>query len=118
MDIGAYEYPHIVSAEEQIHIDKINLSVYPNPVNLNKRGGSFYCTVSFNLPSAGKAEVSIYNIKGQKIRTLLNTNTAPGEYNMQWDGLNDTGNKVGTGVYFVRISTPFNDNIERVVMIK
>jgi hypothetical protein len=117
IDLGAYEYQYSSVADE-FQDEKMNVTVYPNPVNLDKRGSEFYCTISFNLPEQGKLVVEIYNIKGQMVRRLLDVDTPSGEYNIRWNGLNEMGRRVGTGMYFVRIAAAGRETAERVMMIK
>jgi hypothetical protein len=117
IDLGAYEYQYSSVADE-FQDEKMNVTVYPNPVNLDKRGSEFYCTISFNLPQQGKLVVEIYNIKGQMVRRLLDVDTPSGEYNIRWNGLNEMGRRVGTGMYFVRIAAAGRETAERVMMIK
>jgi len=69
---------------------------YPNPFNANT-------VISFSLAEAGRTKVSIYNILGQKIITLLDDYRPPGDHLVMWDGKNDKGEPVSTGIYLYRI---------------
>ncbi len=69
---------------------------FPNPFNPET-------TIKFSLPQESKAELTIYNIKGQKVRTLVNAICETGINTTVWNGTNDAGNKVGTGVYFYKL---------------
>lgn len=70
---------------------------YPNPFNA-------HTTISFNLQSTGNVELSIYNIAGQKIATLQNGQLNAGKYDIVWNGRNDSGAEVASGIYFYRLS--------------
>ncbi|NIR47172.1 T9SS type A sorting domain-containing protein, partial [candidate division KSB1 bacterium] len=70
---------------------------YPNPVNPET-------TIRFDLPESGHVRLSIYNMLGQKIRTLLNEIRSAGQYSIRWDGKNDFGSEVSSGVYIVRMT--------------
>lgn len=70
---------------------------YPNPFNLET-------TIKFYLPQESKVELTIYNIKGKKVRGLVDDNCETGIYTAVWNGKNDAGNKVGTGVYFYKLN--------------
>jgi flagellar hook assembly protein FlgD len=70
---------------------------YPNPFNPST-------TIEYVVSQAGEYELSVYNLLGQKIRTLLSSQLTAGDYRAQWDGRNDTGQKVGSGIYFYRLS--------------
>ena len=71
---------------------------YPNPFNPQT-------TIKFNLPTAGHAELSIYNMLGQKIRTLANEAFSSGEHEKIWDGRSDDGQLMASGVYFYRLKS-------------
>ena len=73
---------------------------YPNPFNPQT-------TIHFEIPSTGKQMVKvglhIYNLQGQLICTLINEERSPGAYQVRWDGLDEGGNNVVTGIYLYRI---------------
>ncbi len=69
---------------------------YPNPFNPET-------TILFNLPQAGEVELVIYNIRGQRVSTLLNEYQQSGENRIVWDGRDESGRPVSSGVYFYRI---------------
>ncbi|MFC1552855.1 mannonate dehydratase [Candidatus Latescibacterota bacterium] len=66
---------------------------YPNPFNLNT-------TIEFMLPSAGHTDLAVYNSTGQKIRTLVSSSISAGAHRQNWDGCDDSGATVSSGVYF------------------
>jgi len=71
---------------------------YPNP---------FYneTQIIFHLTNAGKTELTIYNMSGQKIRTLINSFYTSGRHSVIWDGKDNSGNAVNPGIYFYQLST-------------
>ncbi len=69
---------------------------YPNPFNPST-------TFRFDLPSATHVKLSIYNILGQKIKTLLNRNMIAGFHSIQWNGTNDASEEVASGMYLYRL---------------
>ena len=69
---------------------------YPNPFNAGT-------TIRFDLPYPGRVKITIYNLLGQGVRTLLDGSPYPGQINVQWDGTNAGGNPVASGVYFCRL---------------
>jgi hypothetical protein len=71
---------------------------YPNPFNPST-------TVEFNLPKRGEVVVTIFNILGQPVRILAHETLAAGEHSITWDGTNDAGHNVASGVYFCRVET-------------
>ena len=66
---------------------------YPNPFNPTT-------TIKFYIPVAQKIELSVYNILGQKIRSLVSGFQTAGTNSIVWDGKNDLGKLVGSGIYF------------------
>lgn len=75
---------------------------YPNPFNPET-------AISYQLPANGEAairqvELAIYNSLGQKVRTLVKASQAPGAYRVTWDGRNDAGAPVASGIYIYRLS--------------
>jgi len=78
-------------------------SNYPNPFNPNTH-------ISFNLADPGYTTISIYNILGQKIGTLVNEYKPAGHYSVMWNGTNRSGKPVSSGIYFYRLeSNEFTD---------
>ncbi|MCF7825843.1 MAG: T9SS type A sorting domain-containing protein [Candidatus Marinimicrobia bacterium] len=75
---------------------------YPNPFNPTT-------TIDFDIGFLDglnqEVEFSIYNIRGQEVRTLMNTQMQPGSYSMMWNGLDDQGKQVSSGIYFARLMT-------------
>ncbi len=71
---------------------------FPNPFNPSTE-------IRFNLPEAGNVNLAIYNLMGQKIRTLSSVNMTPGYHAIIWDGTNDMGSQVATGMYFYSIQS-------------
>jgi hypothetical protein len=73
---------------------------HPNPFNPRT-------SIGFDIPAADGQRVSvrinIYNLQGQRIRTLIHDERSPGHYQIQWNGLDDAGNPVSAGVYLLRM---------------
>ena len=86
-------------------------NAYPNPFNPSTR-------IEFNLPVTNNVKIEIFNVIGQKVRTLLDETRAPGNYTVVWDSRNDAGQRMSTGVYFVKMqSSHFNKTI-KVMLLK
>ncbi len=101
IDMGAYEFgaPPYVKADEDIipFASKIFLTNYPNPFNPST-------TISFYIPQESKINLSIYNIKGQKVKTLINGKKKKGEWNTVWDGTDEYNNTVSSGIYLYKLN--------------
>jgi len=71
-------------------------SNYPNPFNPET-------TMSFSIPSESNVNLSVYNIKGQKVATLANDTFEKGKHELIWSGKDSNNNSVATGVYFYKL---------------
>jgi hypothetical protein len=72
------------------------ISNSPNPFNPST-------TISFSLSAPGKAELAVYSATGQKVRTLVSGNKTAGTHSVVWDGRDDSGKPVSSGVYLSRL---------------
>jgi len=70
---------------------------YPNPFRLQTN-------ISFNTSTKAMADLSIYNVKGQLVKKLFRGITDKGEHNCIWDGTDETGIRVSSGMYFCKLS--------------
>lgn len=89
------------------------LGNYPNPFN-PATGIEFY------LPVPAQTELVIYDVRGRKIRTLLQEEKPAGRHVMRWDGRNDSGQVMATGIYYYAISTENSSYtaVKKMMMIK
>ncbi|MBN1212068.1 MAG: T9SS type A sorting domain-containing protein [candidate division Zixibacteria bacterium] len=84
---------------------------YPNPFNPAT-------TFEYSLPYACEVELNVYNIRGQKVRTLVNQTMSAGRYTAVWHGVNDDGRSVASGVYFYRIRTDDFVATKKMILMK
>ncbi|MDH5268447.1 MAG: C25 family cysteine peptidase [Candidatus Krumholzibacteria bacterium] len=86
---------------------------YPNPFNP-------VTTIEYWVPGGIRNAVSlvIYDVRGARVRTLVDGEKAAGRYAAQWDGRNDAGAPVGSGVYFYRMSAGSFQDARRMVLLK
>jgi len=96
---------------EHIVETNILLNNYPNPFNPET-------TISFTLPKDEFAKIEIYNIKGQKVKTLINGKYAKGIQTATWKGLNDNGKKVASGIYMYKLITKDKTITQKMLMLK
>ena len=87
------------------------LSNYPNPFNPET-------VIRFALASDAFVSIEIYNIRGQRVRSLVAEERRAGEYNVMWNGRDDNGNSVAAGIYFYRMRAGEYQSIRRMLMIK
>ncbi|UCG60424.1 MAG: VCBS repeat-containing protein [Candidatus Zixiibacteriota bacterium] len=84
---------------------------YPNPFNP-------FTTIGFDLPSRSGVDITIYNISGQAVRHLLNAELPAGTHNVAWNGTNDEGIPVATGVYLCRLKAGDQEAIKKMALLK
>lgn len=102
-----------VGIDEQTAIPSVySLSNYPNPFNPNTR-------ISFSLPENSKISLEIYNVKGQRVKTLVNrTDYQAGNHNIQWDGKDDNGSSIASGVYFYKLQSTHKTLVNKMLLMK
>ncbi len=77
--------------------DVFSMQVHPNPFNPST-------SFSFALPQDAKAEISVFNCRGQRVKTLVNDFFTAGTHAVVWNGQDDNDVSVGSGIYFYRLS--------------
>jgi hypothetical protein len=90
----------IVFGNREAEISTIPISYalhpnFPNPFNP-------VTTLQYDLPEPGPVTLHIYNLLGQKVCTLVDAEIPAGRHSMQWQGRDDRGRPMPTGIYFVR----------------
>ncbi|NQV41801.1 MAG: T9SS type A sorting domain-containing protein [Candidatus Marinimicrobia bacterium] len=97
-DMGAIEYPHALSNNDDTPLPEsysLNQN-YPNPFNPTT-------TISYSLPEQSSVKLTVFDIRGQEVANLQQVERSPGNYEVQWNGIDQSGNPVSTGVYFARL---------------
>jgi len=84
---------------------------YPNPFNPETN-------IEFGLPEAGQVTLKIYNTLGQEVRTLVNSDLPTGMHKIKWDGINNSGIRVASGVYVYRITANNKTRIKKMLLIR
>ncbi|MFZ1682973.1 MAG: M6 family metalloprotease domain-containing protein [Candidatus Zixiibacteriota bacterium] len=91
---------------------------YPNPFNPST-------TISYTIPagtgigsSKAHTQLAVYNLLGQKVKTLVDADQGPGSYSVEWDGKSDRGTVVGSGVYFYRLDHGDVKASKKMVLLK
>ena len=92
-----------VSAKEETPANFQLQQNYPNPFNPST-------TIPFSLNEAGFVNLSIYNITGQKVRTLVDNFHSVGSHTVTWNGLDDSSKSTAAGIYIYQLK--FGDTIE------
>ena len=94
--ISTYNYSIETSAENELLKPETTLSNYPNPFNPDT-------TIRFNVIADCNVQIDVFNIKGQKINSLVNEQLLKGEHSITWNGENTSGKKVGSGLYLYKL---------------
>jgi len=84
---------------------------FPNPFNPTT-------TIEYSIPTAGNVELVIFNMTGQKVRTLVNQTKDAGFYKAVWDGKNEMGETAASGMYFYKLVSGNFNKIEKMTLIK
>ncbi|MDZ4182490.1 MAG: FlgD immunoglobulin-like domain containing protein, partial [Candidatus Cloacimonadaceae bacterium] len=105
-------YTEITANEDPLSPPMISsLGSHPNPFTAS-------AAISFKLETPGRTEISIFNIKGQKVRSLMNVDKAVGDHQVIWDGKDDTGSKLANGIYLIRLSSGNETRTVKAVLAK
>lgn len=84
---------------------------YPNPFNPTT-------TINYTLEKAGDVSMTIYNVIGETVKTLVNASQSAGAHSVVWDATNDMGYKVAAGVYFYELEFGGKTAIQKMMLIK
>ncbi|MCF7858015.1 MAG: T9SS type A sorting domain-containing protein, partial [Candidatus Cloacimonetes bacterium] len=115
IDMGAYEFqgdPQSNDENEIIIPEITQISNYPNPFNPST-------TIKLDLAESGKIVLAIYNIKGQKVKTLLDAYSSKGHFEIIWRGTDDSKKKVSSGNYFIKLKVNGEEKaVSKCVLLK
>jgi hypothetical protein len=102
----------VTSESKTLLPDAFSLSQnYPNPFNPET-------AIRYALPHDCLVELSIYNILGQKVKTLIKEYQSAGYKTIHWDGRDDEGKEVGSGVYFYKIKADSYIDVKKMALLK
>ena len=107
------EIIHSVLAEDNIceSMEYKLYQNYPNPFHQTT-------TISYYIPMDNKVNLSIFNIKGQKVKTLVNEEKEKGEWKKTWNGTDEHNIKVPSGIYFYKIETDGFYEIKKTILLR
>ncbi|RLC50903.1 MAG: hypothetical protein DRI23_06130, partial [Candidatus Cloacimonadota bacterium] len=87
------------------------LGNYPNPFNPTTE-------ISFALKDAEKVNLEIFNVRGQKVKTLVNKSMDAGLHQIVWEGLDDAGKQISSGIYFYKMQAGEYNATRKMIMMK
>lgn len=102
-----------VSNNDQVVVSapKLLNQNFPNPFNPET-------TISFDMPKAGNARLDVFNVKGQLVKNLFNGNAPYGKTNLVWNGTDNSGQNVPSGLYFYRLNTNGRSETRKMMLMK
>jgi hypothetical protein len=108
--------PTVVDVEDEnenseLPTDYVLEQNYPNPFNPETR-------INYSIPESGYITLRIFNVSGLLVRTLYQGDQPAGRYEVVWDGKNNSGSKVGSGVYFYRLQANNFAQVKKMVLLK
>jgi len=84
---------------------------YPNPMNPT-------ATISYTVGAPGKVSLKVFDVTGRVIKTLVDESQPTGAYAVIWDGTNDRGEKVASGVFFYQLNAPGFSGAKKIVILQ
>ncbi len=105
---------HAISELSYNNVPQLKLTLlqnYPNPFNPTT-------IIGFVLPKDEIVDLSIYNLKGQKVKTLINEKMKKGNNKIVWDGKDSSNNNVSSGVYFYKLTSNKSSIVKKCLLLK
>ncbi|NQV42077.1 MAG: PKD domain-containing protein [Candidatus Marinimicrobia bacterium] len=107
----SFVVPVGVANHEVIPVDRLLVSSYPNPFNP-------ITTIRYGLPSETSVDITIFNIQGQMVRSYSLDGQPTGWYELEWNGMDGSGSRASSGIYFCSIQTELEYETIKLVMLK
>ena len=112
IDMGAYEWQGVEAEENVITpITQTIISNFPNPFNPTT-------TIKLELVESGYIELAIYNIKGQKVKTLMDAFSNKGHFKFKWNGKDNLGKIVSSGQYVIKLKHNRKETATKIMLLK
>ncbi len=114
IDIDMSQMAHVIVANDEPDAPKyegLGLSNYPNPFNPTT-------TISFSLKKDAQTNVSIYNVKGQLVKTIVDDKLEAKTHTFTWEGDNSSNKSVASGVYFIKVQSGDKTDVKKAVLMK
>ncbi len=110
--VSLYEYYETSADDDIIVVSNKLIGNYPNPFNPTT-------TISFSITQTSPfVTLEIFNIKGQKVKTLINDKLDEGSHHVVWNGTNENNQPVSSGIYFYKLQTGKYSAVKKMVMMK
>ncbi len=106
--------PPLVSVDDQVAVIPADFHLYqnfPNPFNPST-------TIRYSIVEPGNVSIKIYDVLGREVKTLVNEVKTAGTYSSTWNGYNNFGNKVSSGIYFYRMESGSFIEAKKMILLK
>jgi hypothetical protein len=111
-NIIGFSYPNTSNLDpNQIPLITKLYNNYPNPFNPTTN-------IAFSIKTQGNVKLSVYNLKGQLVKTLANTSMAAGQHSVVWNGTDNNNRSVGSGIYLYRLETKDYTQTRKAMLMK
>ncbi|MDP8202413.1 MAG: T9SS type A sorting domain-containing protein [Candidatus Tenebribacter burtonii] len=91
--------------------DILSVTNFPNPFNPTT-------TISFNLTAESNVDIAVYNVKGQKVKQLMNEQLPVGQHSIEWNGKDSNNKATASGIYFYKISAGKSTSMKKMLLLK
>lgn len=111
--LGVYRLVYDPSGKHITGIPKVYqlFQNYPNPFNPETQ-------IRYDLPASGHVKLTVYNVLGQKVKVLVDEVQDAGYKSVIWDGKDNSGKDVASGIYFFKIEAQNFDKTKKMVLLK
>jgi hypothetical protein len=100
-----------VPSREELSLEFSLSQNYPNPFNAETR-------ITYSVKEPGQVTLAIYNLQGQRVRTLVASRLSPGRYSAIWDSRDDAGHDLPTGAYLYTLKTPGSELSKEMTLVR
>ena len=98
--------------DDVLEIDNFELSQnYPNPFNA-------LTTITYRIPNPSNVDIMVYDSRGKIVKNILRDFQISGKYSVNWDGKNNNGIAVSSGIYFYEIQTQYTHQKRKMLLLK
>ncbi|MCK9212426.1 MAG: T9SS type A sorting domain-containing protein, partial [Ignavibacteriaceae bacterium] len=103
--------PLAVEDNAPVPVEYILQQNYPNPFNPST-------TINYNLPTSGLVSLNVYDLLGREVASLVSTEQSAGQHSATWNGKNNSGNAVPSGVYLYSLSAGNYKSTMKMILMK
>jgi hypothetical protein len=108
---GILRGPDGIDERGSVRPGTLQLSAYPNPLNEST-------VIRTENPKGGELNLTIFDIQGREIRKFYANSSQGGEVKINWDATDGSGEKLSSGLYFVRARTPQEEKTLKILLLK